>query len=155
MAPGKSEWNFRYVIFRRILVTDNWGISCEIALIWMSLNFTDGQSALIQVMAWCCQATSHYLSQCWPRSLSPYDVSRPQWVKACVIITFTFFQWNMITHLWSNLSSGIAKPMMQHKGLSVYNTLDLPQSCIKRSIFQIVTCWSNCSLVLNHQHLNF
>ena len=23
-------------------------------------------------MAWCCQATSHYLSQCWPRSLLPW-----------------------------------------------------------------------------------
>ena len=33
-------------------------------------------------MAWCHQATSHYLSQCWPRSLSPYDVTRPQWVKS-------------------------------------------------------------------------
>ena len=32
-------------------------------------------------MAWCHQATSHYLSQCWPRSLSPYDVTRPQWVN--------------------------------------------------------------------------
>ena len=29
-------------------------------------------------MAWCRQATSHYLSQCWPRSLPPYDVTRPQ-----------------------------------------------------------------------------
>ena len=32
-------------------------------------------------MAWCHQATSHYLSQCWPTSLSPYDITRPQWVK--------------------------------------------------------------------------
>ena len=32
-------------------------------------------------MAWCRQATSHYLSQCWPISLSPYDVTRPQWVN--------------------------------------------------------------------------
>ena len=32
-------------------------------------------------MAWCRQATSHYLSQCWPRSMSPYGVTRPQWVK--------------------------------------------------------------------------
>ena len=32
-------------------------------------------------MAWCHQATSHYLSQCWPRSLSPYDVTRPQWIN--------------------------------------------------------------------------
>ena len=33
-------------------------------------------------MAWCHQAPSHYLSQCWPRSLSPYGVTRPQWVKS-------------------------------------------------------------------------
>ena len=39
------------------------------------------KSTLVQVMAWCRQATSHYLSQCWPRSLSPYGVTRPQWVK--------------------------------------------------------------------------
>ena len=32
-------------------------------------------------MTWCRQATSHYLSQCWPRSLSPYGVIRPQWVN--------------------------------------------------------------------------
>ena len=31
-------------------------------------------------MAWCCQAPSHYLSQCWPRSTSPYDITRSQWV---------------------------------------------------------------------------
>ena len=27
--------------------------------------------------------TSHYLTQCWPRSISSYDVTRPQWVKFC------------------------------------------------------------------------
>ena len=32
-------------------------------------------------MAWCHQATSHYMSQCWPRSMSPYGITRPQWVK--------------------------------------------------------------------------
>ena len=48
----------------------------------MSLDFTDDESTLVQVMAWCHQATSHYLSQCWPRYMSPYGVTRPQWVKA-------------------------------------------------------------------------
>ena len=53
---------------------------------WMSLDFTDDdQSTLAQVMAWCRQATSHYLSQCWPRSLSPYGVTRPQWVNALAL----------------------------------------------------------------------
>ena len=37
---------------------------------------------LVHEMAWCRQAGSHYLSQCWPRSMSPYDLIRPQGVKA-------------------------------------------------------------------------
>ena len=82
LAPGKFEWNFRHVIFQRILMIDGWRISCEIALIWMSLDFnTDNQSTLVTVMAWCHQATSHYLSQCWPRSLLPYGITRPQWLN--------------------------------------------------------------------------
>ena len=32
-------------------------------------------------MAWCRNATSHSLSHCWPRSMSPNGVTRPQWVK--------------------------------------------------------------------------
>ena len=60
---------------------DGWGVCCEITLIWMSLDFIDDQSTLVQVMAWCRQATSHYLSQCWPTSPSPYGVTRPQWVN--------------------------------------------------------------------------
>ena len=35
---------------------------------------------MVQAMAWC-QATSHYTSQCLPRSLAPYGVTRPQWVN--------------------------------------------------------------------------
>ena len=81
--------NWRYIIFNRIIVIDGWGISCEIALIWMSLDFTDDQSALVQVMAWCRQATSHYLSQCWPKSLLLYGVTRPEWVNWCYWISFT------------------------------------------------------------------
>ena len=59
-----------------------WGISHEIALRWMPLDLTDDKSTLVQVMAWCHQATSHYLSQCWLRSMSPNGVTRPQWVNS-------------------------------------------------------------------------
>ena len=62
-------------------MVDGWVISCENAVRWMSLDLTDDKSTLVQVMAWCRQATSHYLSQCWPRSMSPNGVTRPQWVK--------------------------------------------------------------------------
>ena len=46
--------------------------STEIYLIKLTLNHRRFR---------CRQATSHYLSQCWPRSMSPYDVTRVQWVK--------------------------------------------------------------------------
>ena len=78
LAPGKFELTFIWIISKLILVTGGWGISCEIAHRWM--NFTD-KSSLVQVMAWCHQATSHYLSQCRPRSMSPHGITRPQWVK--------------------------------------------------------------------------
>ena len=39
LAPGIFEWYFRYVIFKQILVIEGWGISWEIAQIWMSLDF--------------------------------------------------------------------------------------------------------------------
>ena len=60
---------------------DGWGISSELAFRWMSLYLTDDKSTLVHVMAWCRQATSHYLSQCWPSSLPPYGITKPQWVK--------------------------------------------------------------------------
>ena len=47
------------------------------------------KSTLVQVMAWCHQATSHNLSQCWPRSMSPYGVTRPQWVNIFHACLFT------------------------------------------------------------------
>ena len=62
----------------------------------LSQDFTDDKSILVQVMAWCRQATSHYLSQCCPRSLSPYGVTRPQWVKC------TWCQWNFVKWKYQN-----------------------------------------------------
>ena len=59
-----------------------WGISHEIALRWMPLDLTDDKPTLVQVIAWCHLATSHYLSQCWHRSLSPNGITRPQWVNS-------------------------------------------------------------------------
>ena len=81
LSPGKFAWNFRQVIFKQISVINAWGISCEIIPRRMSLDLTDDKATLVQVMAWCRQATSHYLSQCWPRPMSPHGITRPQWVE--------------------------------------------------------------------------
>ena len=70
------------VIFKLISRRDILNISSEIVLRWRPQNLTNEKSTLVQLMAWSCQATSHYLSQSWPRSISPYGVTRPQ----CVIV---------------------------------------------------------------------
>ena len=79
-----------------------WGISYEITLRWMPLDLTDDKSTLVPVMAWCRQATSHCLSQWWPRSMSPNGVTRPQWVKYSQVPLFgccyTMVQINMMLH---------------------------------------------------------
>ena len=48
------------------------------ALRWMPGRITNEQSTLVWLMACCRRATNHYLSQCWPRFLLPYTVSRLQ-----------------------------------------------------------------------------
>ena len=57
------------------------GIRHEIALKWIPQNVTNEKSALAQGVARSSQATSHYLSQCRPKSMSSYDVIIPQWVN--------------------------------------------------------------------------
>ena len=85
LTPGRFELNFRWVIFVLNLVIDVWCISGKVALRWKSLDLTDDESTLVQVMAWCRQATSHYPSQYWPRTVSLYGILRPQWVNVCGI----------------------------------------------------------------------
>ena len=57
-------------------------------LIWMSQDLTNDKSTLVQVMAWCRQATRHCLSQCWSRSVSPHGVS-PHGVTRLLIFPWT------------------------------------------------------------------
>ena len=136
LAPGKFEWHFRYLIFKRILVIDGWGTSCEITPIWMSLDFTVDQSTLVQVMAWCRQATSHNLSQCWPRSLSPYGVTRPQWVNVEGL-----FIWFCRSTAGAHLPNTLPISVYRFDGLvwDSNNSRALPmgalQSCSKPSIY--------------------
>ena len=67
LAPGRSCCDFKNVIFNLALLI---GI-----FRWMPQGLTDDKSTLFQVMAWCCQATCHFLNQCWPRSPTPYGIT--------------------------------------------------------------------------------
>ena len=81
LSPGRSEWDSKYWTFNIVLLIGIFRSSHDNALRWMPQDLTDDKSTLVQVMAWCRQATSHYLSQCWLSPLSPCGVTRPQWVK--------------------------------------------------------------------------
>ena len=80
LAPGRFGCDLKNLIFNLVLLIGILRSLYDNALRSMLQNIT-GKSTLVQVMAWCRQATSHYLSQCWPRSMLPYGVIRPQWVK--------------------------------------------------------------------------
>ena len=68
LTPGRFDWNLRWVIYKVILVI-----------------------TLVQVMTWCRQTTSHCLKQCWPKSMSPYGITRPQWDKGIAWNNYTMF----------------------------------------------------------------
>ena len=73
-----------------------YGISCDIVLRWLSVGVTENKSALVQVLAWCRQAPSHYLSQYWHRSMSPYGVTRPLWVKGGRLEDIKLTTWQIV-----------------------------------------------------------
>ena len=91
LVPARSGYDFRSTIFNLVVLI---GIfrSYDNTLRWMSWDFTDGKSTLVQITTWCHQPTSHYLIQCWPRRMSPYGVTGPQWVNP-------FFWGNINTYL--------------------------------------------------------
>ena len=43
----------------------------------MPQELTHEMTTLVQAMAWCLQAPSHCLHQCWPSSIMPYGITRP------------------------------------------------------------------------------
>ena len=83
LVPGRcdSTSNFKRVIFKHMLRIKFMSTSCEIAHRWLPHNTFDDKSTLVRVMAWCHQAMSHYMSQCWPKSIFPDGITRPQWVN--------------------------------------------------------------------------
>ena len=77
---------------------------CRYVLRWMPWDLTYDNSTLVQVMAWCRQATSHCLSQCRPSSMSPYGITRPQCPRN------TMFMEKVVSHCHSLRSSNWCCP---------------------------------------------
>ena len=66
---------------------------------------TNETSTLFQVMTWCHQAPSHYLSQCWPRSMSLIGLTRPQ----CILISGNIKMF-CICQAWDGIGSWNPSP---------------------------------------------
>ena len=81
LAFGRFINNFKSMIFKFILQKSSLGALCEIVLRWMPQNHSNEISRLVQVMSWCQHTPSHYLIQCWPRSMLPYSITRTQWIN--------------------------------------------------------------------------
>ena len=171
LAPGKFEWNFRYLIFQKISVLDGWGISCELAFKWMSVDLTDDKSTFVQVMAWCHQAASHYLSQCWPRSLSPYGVTRPQWFNNSPYVHWKYQGFWSIKHLHlgkysQNIRHNIDEFLTDY-GISGTSLSEIAYLAWKSSIhvyqwigaakdiIPALKCWRYVSFAPTHYHLYY
>ena len=80
LSTERSGCDFKNTIFNLLLWSGIFRSSHDNTLRWMPRDFTDNKSTLVQVMAWCHQTITQYLSQCWPRSLTTYGVTGPQWV---------------------------------------------------------------------------
>ena len=68
LAPGRSYYEFKKVIFNLALLIGIFKSSYDNVLRWLPQDLTDDKSTLVQVMVWC--------RQCWPRSPTPYGVTR-------------------------------------------------------------------------------
>ena len=92
LAPGRCD--FTTVISEHTLRIKFMSTSREIFTRWISQNSCDDDLTSVQVSAWCRQAASHYLSQCWPRYMSPYGTTGLQWtINHFLLFTHDASRW--------------------------------------------------------------
>ena len=108
VAQGRYGFYFKSAIFIPVLLIDVFRSSNDNALRWIPRDLIDDKSTLFQVVVWCRQATSHYLSQ-YPvlhhhmASLGPEEFSHWSADKKAVTLQTTFwnpFSWIKILIPW-------------------------------------------------------
>ena len=138
--------------FKLILVTGGCDISSEISLRWTSLDLNDVNIGAGNGLVPSGNKPLPDLSQCWPSSLSPYGVTRPQWAN---IISGNVL--SPVRHLAANYSEFLIDGLMQERRTSIANALELYLSCISSSMYAKISfqkrhlkmrsakCWLFCS----------
>ena len=92
----------------------------------MPQDLTNDESALVQIMSWCLQAPSHYLSQCWPRSMALYDITTSRW----------FNGW------WASLDV-ISHGMMPSSNENIFNRPIFQRPVTQTLMFSLIYIWPN------------
>ena len=121
-----------------VWVIDVWCVSCKIILRWIAPTLIQDESTLVLVMAWCRQAASHCLSQCWPRLMSPFGVTRPQCVDVTLIMMCTVIMIVIMVSLLHYLISctNLTKGHIQF----IYHILDIASYLIHCKCAYVHTC---------------
>ena len=110
LDPGRCGSRYKSMIFKLITQYSSLGTHSEIALRQIQQSLINEKLALDEMIAWCHQATSHYMSQCWPRSMLPYGITNTQWVTSWrkTIFHWLQLQWSVQPiFLLSNFSLGL------------------------------------------------
>ena len=69
LRPEPNRWHLAGNILECVFLIENVDV------------FIQSLLKLVQVMAWCCRQTCHYLNQCCPQCLTSYGITRPRSVK--------------------------------------------------------------------------
>ena len=121
LVPGKCGCNLKLVIFKLMLMINIMSINSKIIIVLrgMPQNLTDDWSTLVQEIALCHQAASHYLNQCWCRYMSPVhnelnsNLTKSRLFITAVSIVKSFCHalqnfkmiWQLSNNLWTNRNS--------------------------------------------------
>ena len=86
MANASTHWGVNEMADILQKTFSNAFLEWRLSSIQISLNCAlkgpiDSKKELIQVLDWCHKAPSHYLNQCWLRSMMHYPVTRPQYAN--------------------------------------------------------------------------
>ena len=98
LASVPCGGNVENIILKLIIESTSMGTYCEIALKWMPRNVTNDKSTLLLVMAWCQQATSHYLAPLLSNRISVIHGSRINYETICCP-QFCTYSYQILCHV--------------------------------------------------------
>ena len=108
------------------------GYTHTVLMLLFCYTLASTKLTLVQVMAWFCQATSHYLNQCCPRLLMPYGITRQQETS------------HYLNQCWPRLLMpyGITGPqLVNHNKASIHcNSALVHNGVITWDAFNMVSC---------------